>query len=139
MKVYTNIPKTTYVETTKNNIVARIKNAFRMACYGSSTILGSGIIVSNNSSRPDVIRVYNLEKRRAKKEISPKKTFKGQKGDIAQTKIVERGHWIAQTYDFNSDVLKAAGITVHQGTRTFKIKDSKGNKMSIAEYNRQYG
>lgn len=70
----------------------------------------------------DTIRVYNLEKRRpVVATVTDKKLLK--KG--VKRVVTTPGHWIAHVYDFPVALLKAAGLRVEQGPRTFKIKSIK--------------
>ena len=102
---------TKVVRSTKAAIVRHVVSN-RQLTYSSD--IGTGYM----TSRGDTIRVVNLEKRRpVVKIVTDKKLLK--KGIKRQ--VVTPGHWVAHVYDFPVDVLRATGMKVLQGTRTFKL------------------
>lgn len=113
---------------TKSSLLSIIRSGIRSGTFTISSQFGSGI------SNANIVRVYNLEKHRPLKKQSPRANYDGDKGKIRKTKIQEPGHWTARVYDFQRQDLENAGLKVLQGNRTFKIEDSKGNRLSLAEY-----
>lgn len=124
---------TTKTGTTKDDVVSQIRNMHRMTTYTSSSLFGSGI------ANDKTVIVYILEKKRPVKVQSKRAVYVGQKGNVRKTKIEERGHWVGRAFAFNIEQLQMVGLKVRQGTRTFKIIDKDGNKMSIQEYKKMYG
>jgi hypothetical protein len=105
---------TKLVRSTKAAIVRHVVYN-RQLTYSSD--IGTGYVIGYNN-KPDTIRVVNLEKRRPViKIVTDKKLLK--KGIKRQ--VVTPGHWVAHVYDFPVDVLRATGMKVVQGTRTFKL------------------
>jgi hypothetical protein len=105
---------TKVVRSTKSTIVSHVVSN-RHLTYSSD--IGAGYVIGYNN-KPDTIRVFNLEKRRpVVKIVTDKKLLK--KGIKRQ--VVTPGHWVAHVYDFPVDVLRATGMKVLQGTRTFKL------------------
>lgn len=78
--------------------------------------------------RDNLVRVYNLEKVNAKyRQIKYKKSNPktgAVKNRTWKVELVRKGEWVAHVYDFDLAVLKAAGLTVMQGTRHFTIVKS---------------
>lgn len=122
------VKPTIYKATTKDGVISSIRNAWRDATYTSSTSFGYGL----HSKRIDKVRVYNLEKHRAKKVLAKGK-HTGRLGLVQNTKILEKGHWIAYTYDLDVKMLQSLGLKVEQKTRNFLFVDKKGNKYTVAE------
>jgi hypothetical protein len=83
---------------------------------------GNGYMNGTRSTDSDTIRVFNLEKRRpVVATVTDKKLLK--KG--IKRVVVTPGHWVAHVYDFPFALLKAAGLQVKQGARTFTISSKK--------------
>lgn len=115
---------------TRDSLVNAIQRGLRLATFSFGDY-GHGIVSHDHKT----IRVYNLQKVRPKKKQSQTASYQNEDGKtIRKTKIEHAGHWNAYVYDFNIEMLKHAGLTVHQGSRTFHIVDKNGKKMSVREY-----
>lgn len=102
--------------STKRDVINAIRGSSWSPVYPNS---GSGLQRDHGG---DTIRVYNLEKRRpVVATVTDKKLLK--KG--VKRVVTTPGHWIAHVYDFPVELLKAAGLRVEQGPRTFTIKPNK--------------
>ena len=102
MEIRVKIPKRNFKAKTKDGILSKIRNNYRMSsyCFGSNrNVSYDGLKVGED------LVVYNLEKVRRNK--------------VKQTP----NHWTASVYRFNIESLKSLGVKeIKQGTRTFKIK-----------------
>lgn len=101
----------------KNSLIGKIDSNFAYS-FGSHGTALRGLGRYNG----DVIRVYNLHKVNAKYKQGDFYKSGPKKGTRRKAVRVHDSYWIAYVYDFNIDMLKALGITVHQGNRTFTIK-----------------
>lgn len=74
--------------------------------------------------RKDHVRVYSLEKRRKKVQMTGKRNKAGGLGQrlVGQREVISRGHWVGIYYDIPASLLEAAGLKVVQGPRTFVIQ-----------------
>lgn len=101
----------------KRSLISKIDSNFATS-YGSHGSALRGLGRYNG----DVIRVYNLHKVNAKYKQGDFYKSGPKKGTRRKAVRVHDSYWVAYVYDFNKDVLKALGITVHQNDRNFTIK-----------------
>lgn len=119
MKLTLNIKPTIITARTKNEILNKISRNDSM----TKTFLSSrnyecqNVLTTIGKSSDSKIRVYNLEKHRAKfKQLTA-----GTKVKTKAKTLVKDGHWIAYVYDIPEDAIKLLGLKIDQKTRNFTI------------------
>lgn len=129
MKFSIKVQPSIFEEQNLNLLRYKLRHSFSDLTFTISSSFGTGL----HSERVGIVRVFNIEKHRPKKEYTGRK-HDGLKGKVRNTKIVKRGHSIAYVYDFKVDMLKMLGLKVKQGSRTFKIIDKQGKEYSVSEF-----
>lgn len=101
-------------DANKATLVSKIVNGKPL------TIGTQGVYYSNMNDT--FARVYNIQKVN-KKTSQVKKN--GVKGQVTQSTILRKKHWVANVYDLNISVLKAFDLTVEQEGNNFVISKRK--------------
>ena len=102
--------------STKDKLIYKISNGYlsSQGTYGYH-------YRSLPSDKRDNIRVYNAHKINAKYAQGAIITRGKNKGKRHPSIKVRDSKWIAYVYDFDADLLKAAGLILKQGSRNFSI------------------
>ena len=101
---------------TKDKLISSISGGY-LTSFGSN---GSFYRSLPNAKR-EIIRVYNAHKINAKWVQGDIITRGKNKGKRHPSIKVRDSKWIAYVYDFDADLLKAAGLILKQGSRNFSI------------------
>ena len=125
MKFSISVSPAIVTSSTKDSLIQKITGN-RHCSFGNS---GNGLC----SSFSNTIRVYNIEKHRAKKKYTGRK-HDGLNGKVRNTKILKHGHTIAYVYDFDINLLSLVGIKVKQYSRNFKLVDKNGKEYSVSNF-----
>lgn len=115
MQINLKIAKKTTTARTKRSIVAKLSYC-KVYSWGNNY---SGTLTPfriTGSKDEEIVRVYNLEKRR-KVVVRSKPNKQGKK----TSKVISPNHWVAHYYDIPVYVLKLAKLKVVQHTRNFEF------------------
>ena len=115
MQINLKIAKQTTTASTKRSIVAKLSYG-KVYSWGNNY---SGTLTPfrrNGSNDEEIVRVYNLEKRR-KVVVRSKPNKQGKK----TSKVISPNHWVAHYYDIPVSLLKLANLKVVQNNRNFDL------------------
>lgn len=119
MKLTLNIKPKIIKARTKEQLLSKISGNGSMAkvFMSSRNYECQNVLTTIGNSSDSKIRVYNLEKHRAKfKQLTA-----GTKVKTKAKTLVKDGHWIAYVYDIPEDAVKLLGLKINQKARNFVI------------------
>ena len=115
MKINLKFPAKKTTAGTKRSVVAAL--SYGKVFGWSNNYSGALTPLRNTGSKDEeIVRVYNLEKRR-KVVVRSKPNKQGKK----TSKVISPNHWIAYYYDIPVVVLKLAKLKVVQHARNFEF------------------
>lgn len=115
MKINLKFPAKKTTAGTKRSVVAAL--SYGKICSWSKHYSGALTPFRITGSKDEeIVRVYNLEKRR-KVVVRSKPNKQGKK----TSKVISPNHWVANYYDIPVVALKLAKLKVIQNTRNFKF------------------
>lgn len=115
MKLNVNLRPNRVTSTSRDGVM-RIISAGCITSFGS---LGNYLSPMYSTSQK-FVRVYNLEKHRRRVrryQVPGKKTM--------QSRVVKTAGWVGQYYDIPAELLKMAGLEVHQKSRFFQFRPAR--------------
>lgn len=115
MKINLSFPAKKTTASTKQAIISKLSSllVYSWGNYYSGAL--TPLRITGNKDE-EVVRVYNLEKRR-KVVVRSKPNKQGKKS----SKVICPNHWVAHYYDIPVSVLKLAKLKVVQHARNFEF------------------
>lgn len=114
MQIKLNVNVRRVTGRTKHEIVSKLQSTMVRGFGNRYTNALISIKITGNEEQ--VVRVYNIEKRR-KVVVRSKPNKQGKK----TSKVISPNHWVAHYYDIPVSVLKLAKLKVVQNNRNFDL------------------
>lgn len=114
MQIKLNVNAQRVTGRTKHEIVSKLQSTMVRGFGNRYTNALISIKITGNEEQ--VVRVYNIEKRR-KVVVRSKPNKQGKK----TSKVISPNHWVAHYYDIPVSVLKLAKLKVVQNNRNFDL------------------